>query len=120
VFNQCQQAVAAANYAKAQNTLVYSIAYGSESSGCTTDKSGPQAGISPCTVMSEMASPNTFMPGTSKPNKVFFFSDYNQSGSPSSCVSPGSPLTNISSIFGAIAGDLLTVRLVPESVWPSS
>jgi Flp pilus assembly protein TadG len=120
VYNQCQQAVAAANYAKGQNTLVYTIAYGSESSGCTTDKSGPQANISPCMVMSEMASPNTFDPITGLPDKVYFYSDYTQSGSSSSCVSPGSPLTGISSIFGAIAGDLLTVRLVPETVWPSS
>jgi hypothetical protein len=70
--------------------------------------------------MSEMASPNTYLPGTSTLDKVFFFSDYTQSGSGSSCVSPGAPITNISSIFGIIAGDLLTVRLVPETVWPSS
>ena len=120
VYNQCQQAVAAANYAKAQNTLVYAIAYGSESSGCTTDLSGPQANISPCMVMSQMASPNTYDPTTGLPDKVYFYSDYTQSGSSSSCVSPGSPLTGISSIFSAIAGDLLTVRLVPETVWPSS
>jgi Flp pilus assembly protein TadG len=120
VYNQCQQAVAAANYAKAQNTLVYAIAYGSESSGCTTDKSGPQAYISPCTVMSEMASPNTFDPTNGLPDKVYFYSDYKQSGSGSSCVSLGSPLAGLNAIFGAIAGDLLTVRLVPETVWPSS
>jgi hypothetical protein len=119
IYDQCQQAVAAANYAKAQNTLVYSIAYGSESSGCTTDTSGPQAKISPCQVMSEMASPNTTNPDGTVQN-VYFYSDYKQSGSGSTCVSPGAPLVNLSSIFGAIAGDLLTVRLVPESVWPSS
>jgi Flp pilus assembly protein TadG len=119
-YNQCQQAVAAANYAKAQSTLVYTIAYGSESSGCTTDTSGPQAGITPCMVMSEMASPNTTDPATGAPEKVFFFSDYNESGSGSSCVSPGSSVTNINSIFQQIAGGLLTVRLVPETVWPAS
>jgi Flp pilus assembly protein TadG len=120
VYNQCQQAVAAANYAKAQNTLVYAIAYGAESSGCTTDQSGPQAHITPCMVMSQMASPNTYDPTTGSPDKVYFYSDYKQSGSSSSCVSPGFPLADISTIFGAIAGDLLTVRLVPETVWPSS
>jgi hypothetical protein len=71
-------------------------------------------------VMAEMASPNTFDPTTGSPDKVYFYSDYKQSGSGSSCVSPGNPLTDIDSIFGAIAGDLLTVRLVPETVWPSS
>jgi hypothetical protein len=119
IYDQCQQAVAAANYAKAQNTLVYSVAYGSESSGCTTDTSGPQANITPCQVMSEMASPNTSNTnGTVQ--TVYFYSDYKQSGSGSTCVSLAAPVANLDSIFGAIAGNLLTVRLVPESVWPSS
>ena len=32
---ECQQAVNAANYAKTQGTLIYSISYGSEITGCT-------------------------------------------------------------------------------------
>jgi len=52
--------------------------YGSESSGCTTDSSGPQANITPCQVMSEMAS-----------GPQYFYSDYTQSGSGSTCVSTG-------------------------------
>ena len=111
--DQCQQAVAAANYAKGLGTLIYAIAYGSESSGCTTDSSGPQPNITPCQVMSEMASTNTG-------NTVYFYSDYKQSGSSSSCVSPGSPLTDISKIFGQIGSNFLTVKLIPESAWPSS
>jgi len=110
-IDQCQQAVAAANYAKAQGTLIYTIAYGSESSGCTTDSSGPQPNITPCQVMSEMASPNTG--GT-----VYFYSDYNQSGSSSSCVSPGSSITDLKTIFQDIGSGNLQVRLLPESVWP--
>ena len=112
-LDQCQQAVAAANYAKSQGTQVYTIAYGSESSGCTTDTTGPQRNITPCQVMSEMASTNT-----SKIN--YFYSDYNQSGSSSTCTSPGSSITDINGIFGAISTNLLQVRLLPESVWPSS
>jgi hypothetical protein len=112
-FDQCQQAVAAANYAKAQGTQVYTIAYGSESSGCTTDSSGPQPNITPCQVMSEMASTNTG-------NTVYFYSDYKQSGSSSTCVSPGSPLTDISKIFGQIGSNFLNVKLISEGAWPSS
>lgn len=107
-LDQCQQAVAAANYAKAQGTLIYAIAYGSESSGCTTDTTGPQPSITPCQVMSEMASPNTA-------KTVYFYSDYNQSGSSSTCLSPGAAVANIAGIFGAISNDLLTVRLIPET-----
>ena len=112
-IDQCQQAVAAANYAKAQGTQVYAIAYGSESSGCTTDSSGPQANITPCQVMSQMASPNTS-------KTTYFYSDYNQSGSSSTCVSTGSSVTSISGIFSEISTNLLTVRLLPDNVWPTS
>jgi hypothetical protein len=113
-LDQCQQAVAAANYAKqVGGTQVYTIAYGSESSGCTTDSTGPQANITPCQVMSEMASTNTT-------KTTYFYSDYNQSGSSSTCVSPGAAVADISGIFQAIATNMLTVRLLPQSVWPSS
>ena len=111
-IDQCQQAVAAANYAKSQGTQVYTIAYGSESSGCTTDSTGPQPNITPCNVMAQMASPNTT-------KTVYFYSDYQQSGSSSTCVSPGSSVTSISGIFQQISTNMLTVRLLPESVWPS-
>jgi hypothetical protein len=111
-LDQCQQAVAAANYAKSQGTQVYTIAYGSESSGCTTDSTGPQPNITPCNVMAQMASPNTT-------KTVYFYSDYQQSGSSSTCVSPGSAVTSISGIFQQISTNMLTVRLLPESVWPS-
>jgi Flp pilus assembly protein TadG len=118
-FDQCQQAVAAANYAKSQGTQVYSIAYGSESSGCTTDSSGPQPNITPCQVMSQMASPNVYN-SSGTLTKTYFYSDYNQSGSSSTCVSTGTSVSDMAGIFGAISNDLLTVRLLPESVWPAS
>jgi len=118
-FDQCQQAVAAANYAKSQGTLIYSIAYGSESSGCTTDTTGPQPNITPCQVMSQMASPNVYN-SSGTLTRSFFYSDYKQSGSSSTCVSTGTSVADINGIFGAISNDLLTVRLLPESVWPAS
>jgi Flp pilus assembly protein TadG len=102
-YDQCQQAVAAANYAKSQNTTVYAVGYGSESSGCTTDTSGPQANITPCQVMSEMASsPSTF------------YSDYAQSGSSSTCVSTGTSVVGMTDIFTNIADDFLQARLIPN------
>jgi Flp pilus assembly protein TadG len=103
-FDQCQQAVAAANYAKAQGTIVYAVGYGSESSGCTTDSSGPQANITPCQVMSEMAS-----------GPQYFYSDYGQSGSGSTCVSTGNSVSNMNEIFSAISADFLLARLIPDS-----
>ncbi len=106
-LDQCQQAVEAADYAKSQGTIVYSVGYGSESSGCTTDSTNMppinQANITPCQVMSEMASGPTY-----------FYSDYNQSGSNSSCQSSGTTVTSINDIFASIGSDLLLVRLIPN------
>ena len=102
-FDQCQQAVAAANYAKAQGTIVYAVAYGSESSGCTTDSSGPQANITPCQVMSEMAS-----------GPQYFYSDYTQSGSGSTCVSTGTQVSDMNDIFQQISANFLYARLIPD------
>jgi Flp pilus assembly protein TadG len=107
-IDQCQQAVAAANYAKSKGTTVYAIGYGSESSGCTTDSTNAtgvnQANITPCQVMSEMAS-----------GPSYFYSDYNQSGSSSTCTSTGTSVTSLNDIFTAITNDLLLVRLIPNS-----
>jgi hypothetical protein len=118
-FDQCQQAVAAANYAKSQGTQVYSIAYGSESSGCTTDSTGPQAKITPCQVMSEMASPNVY-DSSGKLTKSYFYSDYQQSGTNSTCVSTGSGVSSMNGIFKVIGNQFLNVRLIPDNVWPTS
>jgi hypothetical protein len=102
-YDQCQQAVAAANYAKAQGTTVYTVAYGSESSGCTTDSTGPQANITPCQVMSQMASSATT-----------FYSDYTQSGSSSTCLSTGTSVSDMNDIFTSISADFLEARLIPN------
>ena len=70
--NQCAQAVAAAAAAKTAGTKVYTVAYGSPSSGCSTDTSG----ITPCQVMLDMAhDPSTF------------YSDYTATGGTNTCVS---------------------------------
>jgi Flp pilus assembly protein TadG len=105
-LDQCQQAVAAANYAKGQGTQIYSVAYGSESSGCTTDNSGPQSSITPCQVMGQMASTNTA-------TTTYFYSDYNQSGSSSTCKS-SAQIADLQGIFQSIASNFLLARLIPN------
>jgi hypothetical protein len=102
--NQCQQAVTAAQAATAAGTTVYAVAYGSPSSGCTTD-SGTYA--SPCNTMAAIASGGPT-------SSAFFFSDYNQSGSSSTCVSASHSITGLDSIFKAISADLTLARLVPN------
>jgi hypothetical protein len=104
--DQCQQAVTAADYAKSQGTYIYTVAYGSESSGCTSDStSSPPINIpniTPCQVMSMMAT-----------GPKYFYSDYNQSGSSSTCVA-SNPETSLNNIFTAIGRNFLNARLVPN------
>ena len=103
--DQCQQAVEAADYAKSQGTTIYTVAYGSESSGCTTDTTNSPPvnvkNITPCQVMSMMAT-----------SSKYFYSDYNQSGSSSTCVA-SNPQTSIGDIFKAIGSGFLNARLIP-------
>ena len=101
--NECAQAVTAAQYAaRTGGTKVYAIAYGSETSGCTSDSSG----ITPCATMQAMAS-----------NPAYFFSDYLQSGSGANanCVGTGATTTNLSQIFYDVYTSLSKARLIPNS-----
>ncbi len=103
--NECGQAIVAAKGATAAGTKVYTVAYGSGSSGCNTDTNnalGYQY-VTPCQTMEYMASA-----------PQFFFSDYNQSGSPSSCQSAAQPTANLSQIFVQIANNLTAARLIPD------
>ena len=101
--DECQQAVTAAQAATAQGTKVYSVAYGSQSTGCTTD-TGTYA--SPCATMAAMAS-----------NPALFYSDYLQSGSGSSCKSANSVL-DLNDIFSQIASTFTSARLIPNTLFP--
>jgi hypothetical protein len=106
-LDQCQQAVEAADYAKSQGTTVYSVGVwlGVLWMYHRFDEYEPnnQANITPCQVMSEMAS-----------GPSYFYSDYNQSGSSSTCESTGTSVTAINDIFTAVLNDLLIVRLIPN------
>jgi len=104
--NQCQQAIDAANFASSQGTTVYSIAYGAANSGCSMDKSGPLAGISPCSTLKKMA--------TAPAN---FFSDANASQNKGQCSSTENPNLSLDQIFKAIQTSLSYSRLVPNTYY---
>jgi Flp pilus assembly protein TadG len=96
--NECQQAIWAAQQATAMGTTVYTIAYGSEASGCTTDNSGPQPGIAPCQTMQQMAStPSDFYP---------------EAGSAALCGKTGAALP---AIFSGIVSSFSKGRLIPNT-----
>ena len=97
---ECHQAVTEAQKAAAAGTIVYSVAYGSPSSGCSTDTS---PSITPCQTMQQIAS-----------SSMNFFSDYNATGGSSSCTSAARPATSLNQIFTDIADDLTVARLIPN------
>ena len=103
--NECQQAVTAATYATNHGTTVYTVAYGSPSTGCTTDTGSY---TSPCYTMQQMAS-----------SSATFYSDDSQSGTTSNCPA-GKSVSAISSIFTQIASNLTVARLIPNSIFTSS
>lgn len=103
-IGECGQAVDAAAYATGHGTTVYTVAYGAEPTGCASDAAGgSHLNISPCNTMQEMAS-----------NPHFFYSDYKQTGSNSTCYA-SQPVTSLNDIFAAIAGDFSSARLIPNN-----
>lgn len=121
-YYECTQATIAAQAATAAGTLVYSVAYGSTSAGCTSDNSSCPNGeygatgydcvpsghlvlsnASPCWTMQNMAS-----------NTSTFFSDYTATGGTGTCLGTAQPTTNLNQIFAYIAAELSVARLVPN------
>jgi hypothetical protein len=96
--NQCQQAVTAAVAAKTAGTKVYSVAYGSNTTGCSTDS--PK--ITPCQTMQNMA----FSTAT-------FYSDSTLTGGSTNC--PSAAVADLATIFGNISSDLTLSRLIPNN-----
>ena len=120
-FNdECQQAVVAGQYATAQGTRVYAVAYGSADSGCSTASGGTDsslvstganvsytaASINPCVAMENIAS-----------SLNYFYSDYNQSGSGSNCQDVIHNTINLSDISLAIASTFTKPRLLPNTAF---
>ncbi|MGA2671600.1 MAG: pilus assembly protein TadG-related protein [Terracidiphilus sp.] len=121
IKDQCQQAIAAAQAATAAGTTVYSVAYGSEDTGCgsgsghtdTTLSLTNQAGfnapftlstLTPCVTMENIAS-----------SLATFYSDYNQSGSGSTCQDASHTVVSLQDIFLSIGANFTTPRLVPNN-----
>ena len=101
---QCQQAVTAAAAAKAAGTLIYSVSYGSETSGCSTGDT-----LTPCGTMSAIAS---------TPLTQYFFSvPQTVNGVTTTVCSGAAPITTLSQVFTDISGDLGSSRLIPNSVF---
>jgi hypothetical protein len=98
--NQCAQAVTAANAATTAGTKVISVAYGSTSSGCSTDSPT----TTPCATMKSMAS-----------DSQDFYSDYTSSSGDGTCASSAQPTTNLNQIFTDIATSLSLPRLIPNN-----
>ncbi len=124
-IGQCGQAVAAAQYATSQGTMVFTIGFESETSGCTTDgtfttsapsistlsgtkfagsteawPSGGSLSGTPCNAIGSMAS-----------NTNLFYSD-NSTGCPAINATNAS-YTSLAQIFEAIQVGLTSSRLIP-------
>ncbi|HUN83536.1 MAG TPA: pilus assembly protein TadG-related protein [Terracidiphilus sp.] len=101
--NQCQQGIAAANFATGQGTQVVTIAYGAASSGCSTDTSGTLKNLSPCTAMQDMAS-----------SSADFYSDATASQNKGQCDSANS--YTLKQIFANVAQKFSSARLLPNGI----
>jgi hypothetical protein len=110
--DQCAQAVAAANYATSQGTAVYTVAYGSPSSGCSTDvksRTNPSGtNITPCQAMQEMASQSSY-----------FYSDSTAAGGgevAGACPTPPGAPGALGAIFSDLASSFSSARLIPNNM----
>ena len=103
---ECTQAVNAADWAKSLGTKIYSISYGSETSGCTSGESS--TATTPCLTMQNIAS---------TPLTSYFYSvPQSKSGQGTICAN-AAPITQLSHVFTAIRTQLTIARLVPNVVF---
>jgi len=122
--DECQQAIVAAQKAAAAGTNVYSVAYGSEQTGCystnaatgntdtslfspfprTLNQTFAISALTPCITMENIAS-----------SLGNFYSDYNQSGSGSTCQDSSHTVTSLADIFLSIASSFTKPRLLPNT-----
>jgi len=97
--NECHQAITAANAATnaTPGTWVYTLSYGSPSTGCSTDKGSNT--ITPCATLQKMAS-----------QLSMFYSD----SSTSACTGANT-LSSLVSAFGSLGASLQARRLFPNN-----
>jgi hypothetical protein len=122
-FNdECQQAIMAAQAAQAAGTTVFSVAFGSEASGCSSSSGGTDSttiatatsgnsaisygSITPCLTMKNIASPATS-------TASYFYAD--TSSSSSGCTDTAHSVSQINQIFMAISSYFTTPRLLPNN-----
>jgi Flp pilus assembly protein TadG len=96
--NQCRQAIAAAQSAASAGTWVYSVAYGAQNSGCSTDTPS----ISPCAAMRAIAS-----------DAAKFYSD--STGRRNGCDAGANNVNTLIDIFRSIGKSLAYSQLVADS-----
>jgi Flp pilus assembly protein TadG len=97
VNNQCTEAVTAAKAATKAGMEVFTVAYGAETSGCSTD-TGANA-TTPCATMQAMASQST----------MFYSDDAN------GCKSPTQTLTSLIQMMGGLTSFFTSPRLLPDN-----
>jgi hypothetical protein len=124
-FNdECQQTIVAAQAAKAAGIRVYSVAYGSQQSGCTSSTGGTDSALvlTPAQVSSlnyNFGSVSNLTPCITMENVAsslsYFYSDYNQSGSGSNCEDASHTVVSLKDIFLSIAGSFTNPRLLPNN-----
>jgi hypothetical protein len=118
--DECQQAIAAAEAATTAGTRVFGVAYGAEQNGCATAQNGfiadstlilttglnapfsPISQLTPCVTMENIAS-----------SLSDFYSDYNQSGSGSTCEDNSHSVVSLQDILLAISASFTKPRLLP-------
>jgi hypothetical protein len=116
-LDDCEQAVQAATYAKSLGTLIYSVSYGSETTGCRADQTsyswkpatttykGDGNYPTPCSTMQGMSS---------LPLSQYFFSVPNSAQAGGTICSNAVPITSLNQVFTTIQGELTVSRLVPQ------
>jgi hypothetical protein len=119
-YDQCQQAIVAAQYATSHGTAVFGVAYGSGTSGCA---SGWSIGLTDTTLVATgnnaSFSLTTLTPCVTVENIASslsnFYSDYAQSGSNSTCYDNAHTVSSLADIFSAIAANFTNPRLIPNN-----
>lgn len=108
----CTQAVAAATWAKGvvqadgTSTVIYSVSYGSEKTGCTSGETAPYT--TPCATMQGISS---------LPLTQYFYSVPNTTVAGGTVCANAAPITQLSQVFTSIEQHLSTGRLIPNGVF---
>jgi hypothetical protein len=106
--NQCLQAITIANNAKAAGTKIYTVGYGVDTGGCSTDSGATYNGssITACSALRYIASSDQY----------FFVDTSSTHCAGATSVTMNGKTNTLSAIFTQIVGDLSIPRLLPNSI----